>query len=69
MEIKVTIHQNDVIFIDRVDKCQICGLVGELRPYGPNDELICFKCGMKNLDLTKKKFIERYQKALQEKDQ
>jgi hypothetical protein len=29
-------------------KCELCGKVEELRPYGPNGESVCFACGMKD---------------------
>lgn len=35
-------------------KCEMCGKVDELRPYGPNFEKICFDCGMKDPETTKK---------------
>ena len=38
--------------------CELCGKTSELRPYGPNNENICFECGMKNLETTKEKFLE-----------
>ena len=28
--------------------CEMCGVVDECRPYGPNDENICFDCAMKD---------------------
>lgn len=36
--------------------CEICGKVADLRPYGPNGEWICFKCGMKDEETTSKVF-------------
>ena len=27
--------------------CELCGKIDECRPYGPNDENICFDCAMK----------------------
>lgn len=39
-------------------KCEICGKVDELRPYGPNGEAICFDCGMKDEETTARKFKE-----------
>lgn len=36
--------------------CELCGKVAELRPYGPNGENICFACGMKREEVTKKRF-------------
>jgi hypothetical protein len=35
--------------------CEMCGAIAECRPYGPNDEQICFECGMKDEETTKKK--------------
>ena len=35
--------------------CEMCGKVDECRPYGPQDENICFDCGMKNKEITEKK--------------
>lgn len=29
------------------DKCEYCGKVADLRPYGKNGERICYECGMK----------------------
>lgn len=40
------------------DVCEMCGVVDELRPYGPNYERICFDCGMKNEELTKARMDE-----------
>jgi hypothetical protein len=35
--------------------CQMCGVIDECRPYGPNDEEICFECAMKDEETTRKK--------------
>ena len=35
--------------------CEMCGVVDECRPYGPNDENICFDCAMKDEETTNKK--------------
>ena len=35
--------------------CEICGAIDECRPYGPNDENICFDCAMKDEETTKRK--------------
>ena len=35
-------------------KCEFCGKIAELRPYGPNGERICFECGMKDPETTEK---------------
>lgn len=34
--------------------CTKCGVFEELRPYGPNGERICFTCGMKDEETTRK---------------
>lgn len=36
--------------------CELCGKIAELRPYGPNHENICFECGMKDEETTKRRF-------------
>ena len=36
--------------------CAFCEKVAELRPYGPNDEEICFDCAMQDEETMKKKF-------------
>jgi len=28
--------------------CALCGAIAETRPYGPNGEEICFKCGIQS---------------------
>lgn len=38
--------------------CELCGVVAECRPYGPNYEQICFDCGMKDEELTRKRIGE-----------
>ena len=48
-----------VVIIEEGEKgrCDLCHTFGqELRPYGPNGENICFTCGMKNEEATKKAF-------------
>lgn len=36
-------------------RCEFCGIIEECRPYGPNDEEICFDCAMKDEETTKRK--------------
>ena len=58
-------RKGNLIIADRTDphafdgKCAMCGQLGELRPYGPNDESICFDCAMKDEPATARKFRER----------
>jgi hypothetical protein len=51
MNVKVITPQPD-------GTCQLCGKVDELRPYGPNYEMICFACGSKDMETTEKRFKE-----------
>jgi hypothetical protein len=44
-------------------KCELCGKIDELRPYGPNKENICYECGMKNEDATDAAIQERFNEA------
>lgn len=39
--------------------CEMCGVIAETRPYGPNGEEICFDCGMKDEETTRKR-MEQY---------
>jgi hypothetical protein len=38
--------------------CEMCGIIDECRPYGPNGEQICFECGQLDEETTKKKMAE-----------
>ena len=41
--------------------CEMCGAVDECRPYGPNDENICFDCAMNKVgEETVKKKMDAY---------
>lgn len=57
-------RKGPVIIMDRRDPnafdgtCAFCGKKDELRPYGPNNESICFDCAMKDEATTAKKFGE-----------
>ena len=37
-------------------KCDLCGKMAELRPYGPKGENVCFPCGMKDEAAAKRQF-------------
>lgn len=45
-----------VIEAEGSDKCQLCGEVEELRPYGPNGEQVCFTCGMLDEEAARRAF-------------
>lgn len=38
--------------------CELCGVIEECRPYGPNGEQVCFKCAMKDEESAKRKMNE-----------
>ena len=46
------------ITIENDAKCELCGTVAELRPYGPKGERICFACGMKDEPAAKCRFSQ-----------
>jgi hypothetical protein len=35
--------------------CELCGKIEECRPYGANDEQVCFECAMKDKETTERK--------------
>lgn len=37
-------------------RCELCGAVEETRPYGPVGKQICFVCGEKDPEGTKRRF-------------
>ena len=41
------------------EPCDFCGKIAILCPYGPNDEMICYECGMKDAATTRKKAMAR----------
>ena len=62
-------RKGNVVIMDRRDphafdgKCEMCGKQDELRPYGPNNENICFDCAMKDEPTARRKFLEMMDKA------
>ncbi len=38
-------------------KCELCGKLDELRPYGPKGERICHPCAMKDPKTTERQMI------------
>lgn len=55
--------RNDQTRRDWSGHCELCGKFAELRPYGPNNEMICFECGYSDLETTEQKFHEMYNQA------
>lgn len=39
-------------------KCDLCGKVAELRPYGPNGENICVECGRRDPKGTSERLLK-----------
>jgi hypothetical protein len=48
-----------IIEAEKPQQCDLCGVIAELRPYGPKGEKVCFDCGMKDEDAAKAQFIKR----------
>lgn len=46
------------IAVESEQYCELCGIIAECRPYGPNDEEICFDCAMKDEETTKQKLFK-----------
>lgn len=44
-----------IIAEEPTQRCELCGVIDECRPYGPNDEQVCFDCAMKDEETAKKK--------------
>jgi len=38
--------------------CDMCGVIDECRPYGPNDEQICFDCAQLDPVTTERKMAK-----------
>ena len=61
---KIAERRGKNIILDRRDphafdgSCVFCGKYKELRPYGPNNENICFDCAMKDEATTACKYRE-----------
>jgi hypothetical protein len=47
-----------IIALEPGQVCEMCGVIDECRPYGPNGEQICFDCGMKDEATTRKRMDE-----------
>ena len=43
------------IELELEQQCDDCGLIAELRPYGPGGSCICHDCGKKDQDATNKR--------------
>lgn len=59
MEVKRLLPKGSGVVTSRThkSKCEFCGKLAELRPYGPRGEKICFSCGMKDEETTKRQFM------------
>lgn len=44
------------IAVEPDGKCELCGKIAELRPYGPKGERVCFDCGMKDRAVAERQF-------------
>jgi formylmethanofuran dehydrogenase subunit E len=52
------VNKTFIIQEENEQQCDDCGEIAELRPYGPNGSVICFKCAMKDEEGTAKRFSE-----------
>jgi formylmethanofuran dehydrogenase subunit E len=42
------VSSRGIIAAEKPQQCDLCGEISELRPYGPNGEMVCFPCGSKD---------------------
>jgi hypothetical protein len=47
------------IYEQKPAKCEMCGQIDELRPYGPKGENVCFDCAMKDEAVAAERFKAR----------
>ena len=49
---------NNAVLIEQESdaRCEMCGVVDELRPYGPKGERVCFDCMMKDDEAARRQF-------------
>jgi hypothetical protein len=47
-----------IIAQEEEQECELCGAFEECRPYGPTGEQVCFDCGTKDEETTKRKMTE-----------
>jgi hypothetical protein len=50
--------QRGIIAQEPARVCELCGVIDECRPYGPNDEQVCFDCAMKDEETAAKKMAQ-----------
>ena len=48
-----------VIRQEQPQQCDLCGVIAELRPYGPNGEATCFACMQANEPAAERQFARR----------
>ena len=52
------VDENGVLWVipEPSGRCELCGAIEETRPYGPGGCQVCFSCGMKDEQETKRQF-------------
>jgi len=60
MDKKIKITSFPIFGNTKKGNCQLCGEVEDLRPYGPNNEDICYECGKKNWTKVEEKMDEYF---------
>jgi hypothetical protein len=72
LDLACPVHGDDIarVVVDAIDdgrlitaqppgRCELCDVVAETRPYGPNGEEVCFACGMKDEAAARRGFERR----------
>lgn len=51
MSRRITFQGQEIIILEPTPDsvCELCGVVEELRPYGPDFKLICWNCAKKDI--------------------
>ncbi len=52
----------DTVVVEQTtpSKCQECGKISELRPYGKDGKWVCFPCGMKDEEEAVRQFTKLF---------
>ena len=48
-----------IIEVEPPQQCDLCGRIAELRPYGPNGEVVCHPCAMLDKEAARCAFLKR----------
>lgn len=48
-----------IIEPEKPRQCDLCGMIAQLRPYGPNGERICWECGLMDTEARHRQMFAR----------